>query len=55
MYSSSMYNQMKEFVRQFRTLSKKVDDEVEVVVHGICGVQRHLEDIDCQRRLLKNE
>ena len=43
-------NQLQEHIRIFRNLSKKIDDEVETVVQGICGIQRHLEELDCQRR-----
>ena len=40
---------MKEHINKFRILTKnkKVDDEVEQVVHDICDIQRHLEEIDC--------
>ena len=43
-------NQLQEHIRIFRNLSRKIDDEVEIVVQGICGIQRHLEELDCQRR-----
>ena len=41
------------FIRKFRDLTKKIDDEVVTIVHSTCKVQGSLEDIDCKRRMEK--
>ena len=43
--------ELKSEIEKFRGLAKKIDDEIEWVVHGVCGVQHHLEELDCQRRM----
>ena len=42
-------NKLKKSIEKCRALSKKIDDEVERVVHGIRGIQEHLERIEWLR------
>ncbi|CAF1387100.1 unnamed protein product [Adineta ricciae] len=44
---------LQSFIQKFRDFTKKLDDEVETMVHGTCRVQASLEDIDCKRRVEK--
>ena len=44
-------NELKQQIEKFRWLAKKIDDEIEWVVYGVCGVQHHLEELDCHRRM----
>ena len=44
---------LQSFIRKLRDLTKKIDDEMETVVHSTCKVQGSLEDIDCKRRMEK--
>ena len=46
-------NELKTQIEKFRDLAKKIDDELEWVVHGVCRVQHHLEEVDCQRRRIE--
>ena len=42
-------NKLKEAIEKCRDLSKKIDDEIEQVVHGVCDIQDHLEQIESKR------
>ena len=38
--------QLRQGVEFYRLFTKQVDDDIEPIVHGICTIQRHIQDFD---------